>query len=188
MATAATPPATLDDLLKVKEKAELINGRIVYFMASGETPGDVAFTIAVSLREYARLAGRGKAYADNVGFALPSPLVPSGRLSFSPDAAFLDGPPRPKNMKSVQASPTFAVEVRSENDYGPKPEREMAAKRADYFQAGTAVVWDVDPVAETVTKYTAADQTTGVVFRRGEVADAEPALPGWRLPVDALFA
>ena len=25
------------------------------------------------------------------------------------------------------------------------------------------------------------------VFRRGEVADAEPAVPGWRFPVDELF-
>ena len=28
----------------------------------------------------------------------------------------------------------------------------MAAKRADYFEAGTLVVWDVDPVAETVAR------------------------------------
>lgn len=189
MSTAPPPrPATLDDLLKVKEKAELIGGRIVYYMASGEEHGDIAFTIAVRLREYAEQAGRGKAYADNVGFALPAPLAPSGRLSFSPDAAFLDGPPRPKNRKFVPGPPTFAVEVRSEGDYGPKPEREMAAKRDDYFLAGTVVVWDVDPDAETVAKYTAADPASPTVFRRGDVADAEPALPGWRLAVDDLFA
>ena len=29
----------------------------------------------------------------------------------------------------------------------------MAAKRADYFAAGTLVVWDVDPLAETVAVY-----------------------------------
>ena len=48
-------------------------------------------------------------------------------------------------MRFVAGPPTFAVEVRSENDYGPSAEREMAAKRADYFEAGTRVVWDVDP-------------------------------------------
>jgi hypothetical protein len=26
-----------------------------------------------------------------------------------------------------------------------------------------------------------------VSFRRGQVADAEPALPGWRMPVDRIF-
>ena len=49
-------------------------------------------------------------------------------------------------------SPTFAVEVRSEGNYGDAAEEEMAAKRADYFQAGTAVVWDVDPIAQCVWK------------------------------------
>jgi hypothetical protein len=27
-----------------------------------------------------------------------------------------------------------------------------------------------------------------VMFRRGDIADAEPAVPGWRMPVDELFA
>jgi hypothetical protein len=45
----------------------------------------------------------------------------------------------------------------------------------------------VDPVAETVTAYFAADPLTPVVFRRGELAHAEPAVPGWRLGVDDLF-
>ena len=59
----------------------------------------------------------------------------------------------------------------------------MAAKRADYFEAGTKVVWDVDPLAECIHIYRAEmlDQTT--TFRRGQVIDAEPELPGWRVDV-----
>ena len=64
----------------------------------------------------------------------------------------------------------------------------MAAKRADYFAAGTLAVWDVDPEAETVAVYRAETPTSPVVYRRGEVAEAEPAVPGWRLAVDAIFA
>jgi hypothetical protein len=26
-----------------------------------------------------------------------------------------------------------------------------------------------------------------LIFRRGDVADAEPAVPGWQMPVDDLF-
>jgi Uma2 family endonuclease len=187
MATVTPYPATLDDLLRVEEKAELIGGRIVYIMPNGEYPGTVAFEIAVCIREFVRQFGRGKAYSDNVGFALATPL-PSGRLSFSPDAAFHDGPPLSKNMRFVPGAPTFAVEVRSENDYTPKAERDMADKRSDYFLAGTQVVWDVYPIAETITKYVASAPITPVVFRRGNEADAEPALPGWRLKVDDVFA
>jgi Uma2 family endonuclease len=179
-------PATLDDLLKVKEKAELVAGRIIYLMPSGDYPGTVAFEIAVQIRDYARLAGRGKAYSDNVGFALSAPL-PSGRLSFSPDAAFHEHPAPSKNMRFVAGGPVFAVEVRSENDYGPKAERDMAEKRPDYFAAGTQVVWDVDPLAETIAVYRVSDPLNPVVYRRGDEAEAEPALPGWRMKVEDAF-
>ena len=64
----------------------------------------------------------------------------------------------------------------------------MAAKRADYFAAGTLVVWNVDVLRkQSVRAYRATDPTTPTVHRRGEVADAEPALPGWSMPVDDLF-
>ena len=186
MATATTTRATLDDLLKVDGKAELIDGRIVTFIASGEFPTDVAFEIAVSLRAFAKASGRGKAYPDGIGFDLPDP-IPSGRESFSPDASYYTGPLPANRMRFVDGFPDLAVEVRYENDYGPAAERDMADKRADYFLAGTLAVWDVDPIAETVTCYRAADPLTPGVFRRGEVADAEPAVPGWRVAVDTVF-
>ncbi len=186
MATATPMPATLDDLMKVEGKAELINGRIVPIMPSGDFPGTVAFEIAVKLREYAVHLGKGKAYSDNVGFALSAPL-PNGRMSFSPDAAFVVASAGPKNMRFYPGAPDFAVEVRRENDYSPRAEREIAAKRAEYFLAGTQVVWDVDPVGETITSCKATDPTSPAVFSRGDTADAEPAVPGWRLKVDDIF-
>jgi Uma2 family endonuclease len=91
-------------------------------------------------------------------------------------------------MRFVVGAPDFAGEVRSENDYGPAAELELAAKRADSFEAGTQVVWDVDPVNETVAVYRASDPTQATIFHRGQLADAEPAVPGWRLAVDEVFA
>ena len=82
---------------------------------------------------------------------------------------------------------TFAVEVRSENDHGAAAEAEMAAKRADYFEAGTAVVWDVDPVAGLIRKYRREAPGVPEAFGRGQQADAEPAVPGWRMHVDRIF-
>ena len=64
----------------------------------------------------------------------------------------------------------------------------MAAKRADYFVAGTQLVWDVDVLREKVVRaYRPDNPQRATVYRRGEVADAEPAVPGWRFPVDELF-
>jgi Uma2 family endonuclease len=90
-------------------------------------------------------------------------------------------------MRFVEGPPTFAVEVRSENDYGNAAELEMAEKRSDYFLAGTKVVWDVDILAETVTCYRADAPTQPVVFHRGDGADAEPAVPGWSMAVADVF-
>jgi Uma2 family endonuclease len=91
-------------------------------------------------------------------------------------------------MRFLEGAPVFAVEVRSENDYGPAAERAMREKRADYFACGTLVVWDVDLQSEDVIKsYKASESDNPVIFRRGEVADAEPAIPSWRMAVDELF-
>src|SRR5438093_2041795 len=138
MTTNTEATATFEDLYRVEGKAELIGGRIVHLMASGDIPSQVAFEIAVSLREYARQRRVGVAYADGIGFALHPPL-PSGRQSFSPDASYYVGP-RPQNrMRFIEGAPMFAVEVRSEGDYDEAAEAERAAKRADYFAAGTLV-------------------------------------------------
>src|SRR5947209_4245126 len=177
--------ATLDDLARIPGKAELIDGKVVEFMPTGRRPGRVALQIARRLDDYARQTGRGEAHGDNVGYTVPE--LSSGRESFSPDASYYDGPPQADDMKFIDGPPTFAVEIRSEGDYGPAADAEYAAKRADYFEAGTKAVWDVDPVGQTVTCYSAGAQSSPVVFRVGEQADAEPALPGWRLPVAELF-
>lgn len=80
------------------------------------------------------------------------------------------------------------MEVRDAGDYGSDAEARLAAKRADYFAAGTRVVWDVDVLREEVVRVFRADAPdTPTVRRRGETADAEPAVPGWRMPVDELF-
>jgi hypothetical protein len=46
----------------------------------------------------------------------------------------------------------------------------------------------VDLQSEDVIKsYKAGDSDHPVIFRRGDMADAEPAVPGWQMPVEALF-
>lgn len=177
----AASRATIDDLYRVPEKAELIKGEIVRMSPTGGLPSRASGAIYVSLRLYEKTVGGGRAYPDNVGFIVNLPH----RQSFSPDTAFHRG--TTVTMKFVEGAPVFAVEVRSESDYGPKAEEEMARKRADYFAAGTLVVWDVDLLGPDVVRVHRADGSAPTVYHRGEVAEAEPALPGWRMPVDELF-
>ena len=177
--------ATLDDLHGVEGKAELIGGVIVRQVGTGYRPVLIAARIYLAFARYVGDTKRGVAFTDGIAFTVPE--LRSGRESFSPDATYHVGvlPSNPDDF--VPAPPTVAVEVRSKGDYGPKPEREMADKRADYFEAGTAVVWDVNPRAGTVTVYAATTPGTPRVFAAGGVIDAEPAMPGFRLAVAEVF-
>ena len=173
--------ATIEDLYKVEGKAELVDGEIVHMSPTGGRPNRVAGEIFVSLRDYERRTKSGYAVSDNAAFVVSLPR----RKSFSPDAAFYVGE---VTMKFFEGAPVFAVEVRSEGDYGPKAEEAMARKRADYFAAGTRVVWDVDLLSEDVVKvYRSDNPENPTAYGRGETAEAEPALPGWTMPVDDLF-
>lgn len=174
--------ATIADLYQVEGKAEIVNGEIVLMSPTGRRPHHAARAIFLSLYDYERRTGGGYAVTDGAGFTINLPH----RKSFSPDAAFYVG--ALNSMKFFEGAPTFAVEVRSENDYGPKAERNMAQKRADYFATGTQVVWDVDLLSDEVVRvYRASAPEQVQIYRRGETAEAEPAVPGWSMPVDDLF-
>jgi Uma2 family endonuclease len=127
--------ATLDDLMREEFHSELIDGRIVRVGPAAYLPGRVAGEIQFSLHEHARACERGKAYGSQLVYAVPR--LSSGRESFSPDVSL------PANRLSyVQGPPTFAVEVRNQDDYHPGADQQYADKRIDYFEAGTLVVWD----------------------------------------------
>ena len=177
--------ASIEDLYHVPEngKAEIVNGELRLMSPTGALPSTAAFEIAVSLRAHARRTGVGRAFPDNTGFVVDLP----NRKSFSPDAAYYLGPDT--GGKFLEGAPVFAVQVRSEGDYGPAAEREMAAKRRDYFAAGSQVVWDVDVLRTAVVRvYRATDPDNPKVYGRGELAEAERAVTGWTMPVDDLFA
>jgi Uma2 family endonuclease len=78
-----------------------------------------------------------------------------------------------RNVRFINGPPAFAVEVRSENDCTPSAEAAILAKRADYFLAGTRVVWDVDPVGERIVKHRPESPDEPVVYAHGEFADCD---------------
>ena len=184
-------PTLIEDLYRIPEngKAEIIHGRIVRLSPAGAGPGRVAGKIAFSLLQHEERMRQtqenvGYAFCDNVGFLVDLP----GRNSFSPDAAWYNSSGDAEEMEFLPDAPVFAAEVRSKNDYGPQAEREITAKIQDYFAAGTQVVWDVDTLGQDVVKvYRSSDPETPTIYRRGDIAEAEPAVPGWTLPMDALF-
>ncbi len=175
--------ATVEDLYRIDGKAELVGGRVIREPPTGFGPNRASGKVYALLDRYEREHGGGVAVADNCAFIVDLP----DRRSFSPDAAWFTGPTT--GMRFLEGAPDFALEVRSEGDYGPAAERSMAAKRADYFAAGTRVVWDVDLLAEDVVRVYRSDASeVSTIYRRGQMAGAEPAVPGWRVAVDDVLA
>ncbi len=178
----ATTEWLFEQLYKTEGKAEIINGEIVKMPPTGYEPGRAGFNITIRLKEYERKTKSGLAIPDNVAFKVNL----ANRKSFSPDAAFHIG--EKTGMKFLEGSPIFAVEVRSENDYGNNAEESIKQKRYDYFEAGTQIVWDVDLLsADIIKSYHRDNPDEPKIFKRGEIANAEPALPSWKIAVDELF-
>jgi Uma2 family endonuclease len=176
--------AVIERLYRVPEegKAEIIDGRIVEMSPAGGLHGYAAGVIFASLLDYGRRTSRGIALPDSVGFLVNLPH----RWSFCPDAAFWTG--TPLTQKFPEGAPALAVEVRSPEDHGAAAERRLAEKRADYFSAGTLVVWDVElEPSPAISVYRHSDPATPTVYCAGEDAEAEPAVRGWSMPVDDLL-
>src|SRR5262245_26493443 len=135
--------ATIEDLYNAPNDCgthELVDGKLVHMPPTGLRPNHAALVIAASLLAYEQTIGRGRAGTDNLGYIVNLP----NRQSLNPDASYTFQIPD-NEMRFVEGAPSFAVEVRSEHDYGPRANAEYTAKRRDYFAAGTVVVWDVDP-------------------------------------------
>ncbi len=174
--------ATIDDLYHAPGKAEIVDGELVLMSPTGDVPNYAAGEIFASLRHHSRSTGKGRAVTDNAGFKVNLPH----RNSLSPDAAYYIGPSR--GMKFFDRAPIFAVEVRSESDYGPVAEKRIAEKRKDYFAAGTLCLWDVDLLSpEVIRSYHSSDPDNPIIFHHGDIADAGEAVKGWAMPVDDLF-
>jgi Uma2 family endonuclease len=114
---AATESATIADLYAVPEdgKAELVDGRVVLMPPAGGMPNRAGFKLTLSLYDYERRTGLGRAFTDNAGFRVDLP----NRGSFSPDASFHTR--KLINMKFLEGAPVFAVEVRSGGTTVPPP-------------------------------------------------------------------
>jgi Uma2 family endonuclease len=173
-----------DDLRRTAGKAEIVAGRIVRMSPASTEHGDSAGEIFYSLKRHEKEHGGGVAFGDNVGFLVDLP----NRQSFSPDVAWLHATRKELSRRFWDGPPVFAVEVRSPDDSGVAGQTAVLKKIAEYFAAGTQVVWDVDTDARDVIRCYRADRPSEPqVFRRGDLADAEPAVAGWQFAVDELF-
>jgi Uma2 family endonuclease len=172
----ATPADLLDP---ANALCELIDGTLVE-KPVGEEESFLAGSLAIDIGTYLR--------AKDIGYmTLPDGLVqlPAGGVR-GPDLSVFRwdrqvGRRRPTDAIPEHA-PDLAVEVLSRSN----TVREMERKRREFFAAGTALVWEIDPRGRTVRVYTAAETYTDLTA--ADTLTGEPVLPGFALPLAALFA
>ncbi|HEX7120366.1 MAG TPA: Uma2 family endonuclease [Longimicrobiales bacterium] len=165
-----------DDLYHV----ELVRGRLVREPRPAPPHSRAQMRVAATLDAYARATGLGDVLPE-VGFIL-SDDPPTVR---GPDVAFVSRARIPEGGYAVpgfwRIAPDLAVEVVSpSNSAGGIREKVRA-----YLDAGTRIVWVVDPRTRTVTVH--RPQADAVAVCADAVLTAPDLLPGLEIPLSELF-
>lgn len=174
--------ATEADLLRACEKekrlCELVDGTLVE-----KAMGAIESYLAIVLSRHLGL------FVDEHDLGIL--LGPDGMLRFSPkriylpDISFISWSQNP--MRELQKQPIadlypeLAVEILSPSN----TPREMKNKRADYFAWGTRLVWQLEPIAQSMEIFKAPEES--FVVEVDEVLDGGEVLPGFSLPMAKLF-
>ena len=178
-------PATEGDV----EELESVDGRLYELIDGVLLEKDMAFRESVLAVEIARLlknhvVGKGLgvvAGADGMMRLAPG-LVRIPDASFIRKAQFPGG--RVGDARVPAIHPDLAVEVISPGN----TVEEMDEKLIDFFRAGTTLVWYVEPGTRSVLVFTGPDRAKATRLTVADTLDGGSVLPGFALPVAAIFA
>jgi Uma2 family endonuclease len=176
-------PATEEDVDELRNTTrrlyELVDG-VLLEKAMGAQESFIALEIGTSFKNFLKKTRLGAAYGADGMMRIAPGLV---RI---PDVSFVSWDQHPNrcvpSTPVPDLHPDLAVEVLSESN----TKREMDEKLANYFEAGTTLVWYVDPESRSVRVYTSPEQFTMVPVTG--TLDGGTVLPGFTLPVADIFA
>ena len=168
-------------------RTELIRGRLVVREPAGYQHGDIAVRVTVKIATFIN--------RDQADRAAPHPLgdVLAAETGFTlqrhpdtvraPDVAFVSWDRRPTDQRGfAELAPDLAVEVLSPSDRLG----EVLRKVADWLNAGTTLVWVIDPARKLARVY--RDDGAESFVSESQSLDGEAVLPGFTLPLAGLFA
>ena len=176
-------PVTAEELLRMPYdglRSELVRGEVRRMAPAGNVHGRLAMKIGWPLAQHVEAQDLGVVYAAETGFKIAS----DPDTVRAPDVAFVSRE-RAEAAGEVEGywsgAPDLAVEVISPND----TYSEVEEKVADWLRAGTRMVAVVNPRGRTVTLRTSEKDIT--VLTEEDTLDGGEVVPGWRLPVAAVF-
>lgn len=161
-------------------RAELVDGEVIQMSPPGFDHGDICACLTLELRQFVKGSGLGRVVTET-GFILRR----NPDLVRGPDVAFVSQEKIQRlgrTRKFWPGPPDLAVEVLSPEDRAS----EILRKVGEYLEAGTRLVWVVDPENQTVSAYRSLHQVR--VYSVGEELSGEDVLPGFSLKVAEIFA
>ena len=179
-ATTARPRATEADLLQMPQdgyKYELVDGEI-RMSPGGARYGQISVELSVLLHAFAEPRGLGHVFDSSTGFRLPGGNVRSPDVCFVRRGRFENERP-PDDFPDL--APDLVVEVLSPGD----STRHVLDKVGEYLQAGTRLVWVIDPKRERAAVYRSLTDVREL--RPDDSFDGEDVLPGFAVKLADLL-
>jgi Uma2 family endonuclease len=179
----STPgPTTIADLEQLTDeyRYDLVRGWLVREPLAGGEHGDIAMELAGALWTHVKRNRLGRVFAAETGFILAED-PPTVR---GPDVAFVATerlPPGRWPKGYVRLAPDLAAEVVSPANRWT----DVAAKVRDYFEAGTRLVWIVDPPRSAVTVHRPGRSPE--VLGEDDFLSGDEIVPGFQVKVSDLF-
>jgi Uma2 family endonuclease len=185
MSTLTTPTsvAPLAPPLQSEEsdRYEIVDGQHVALPPMSAYASVIASRLFGELAIWLKNQELGKAVVE-VLFKLPI------NRSRQPDVTFVSYERWPKDKhipesdKAWEVVPDLAVEVISPTDYA----EDLLARIDEFFRAGVRLVWVVYPRRRIIHVYHSLTQTRGLTGQ--DELDGGEVVPGFRLPLEVLFA
>lgn len=162
------------------QRHELIRGELVVLPPSNSNHGYYSLNIAGPLREHAKANRLGRAFGAETGYVLES----DPDTVRSPDASFVPASKSPETLPDGEYfhfAPDFLAEVISPSDRLYAVEEKVE----EWLAAGAKLVWVANPRRRTVIVHRPGSEPQ--TLRVGDTLDASDVVPGFTLPVAAIF-
>lgn len=161
--------------------SELVHGEVVVSPYVKRRHSTIMRNVFLALHAHVEPRGLGTAFGDGTCYALPH----RDDTIRCPDVSFVAAgrlPTEPAENDWFTLAPDFVVEVLSPDER----QADLMQKLDDYLDAGTRLVWVVDPRRFGVEVHLLDRSTRWVPA--GEVLNGGAVLPDFRLALDAVFA
>ena len=167
---------TLEEFLEYDvEGYEYINGELVPMAPPSREHGEISINIIRYLDAHVYANKLGRLYTAETTFQV-------GERTVKPDVAFVSTARLTGDKtKGFSIPPDLAIEVVSPSDVQSR----IAEKALAYLNAGTHLVWVLEPVTKTVTVY--RSETDIETLTRDDTLTGEAVVPGFSCPVTHLF-